>query len=207
MTLQLRSHSRQPSQELLDLIREVGRIGTRLSEIFEAMKQKAHDEGFTDDELKDMLRTHLKGALTRGQIKWYLYEKDKWNLRKRLAGTSHVEGNKVLEQDAKSIQLRSRTKAQDVLETTTVELDREKEEQENERIRDLKATIEAQTQYIDKLENIIQERQEIQRSTGQLRIRISVSQLYREILLMRNTNTIYTNILIDNDKYVKLEAI
>jgi hypothetical protein len=78
MTLQL-SPSRQPSQKLLDLIREVGRIGSRLSELFEAMKQRAHEEGFTDYELRDMLRTHLKGSLTRGQIKWYLYDKDKWN--------------------------------------------------------------------------------------------------------------------------------
>jgi hypothetical protein len=37
MTLQLRSPSRQPSQELLDLMREVGRFGTKPSELFEGM--------------------------------------------------------------------------------------------------------------------------------------------------------------------------
>ena len=62
-----------------------------------------------------MLRTHLKGSLTAGQIKWYLYEKDKYDLRKRLAAASPVEGNKVIEQDPKGIEQRSRTTVHDVV--------------------------------------------------------------------------------------------
>jgi hypothetical protein len=218
MTLQLRIPSRQPSEELLNLIKEVGKIGTKLSELFEAVKQKGHEEGFTDYEIRDMLRTHLKGSLSAGQIKWYLYEKDKYDLRKQLAGSSQVEDNKVIEQNTKDIELRSRTKVQDVaiipnnitsniVETTTVELDQEKEQLQTESVRDLKATIEHQAQYINTLEDKIQEKQEIQKLQGQLRIKISISQLYRDVLMMRNSGVTYTHIIIDNDKYIKLEGI
>jgi hypothetical protein len=213
MTLQLRIPSRQPSEELLNLIKEVGNIGTKLSELFEAVKQKGHEEGFTDYEIRDMLRTHLKGSLSAGQIKWYLYEKDKYDLRKQLAGSSQVEDNKVIEQNTKDIELRSRTKVQDVaiipnnitsniVETTTVELDHEKEQLQTESVRDLKATIEHQAQYINTLEDKIQEKQEIQKLQGQLRIKISISQLYRDVLMMRNSGVTYTHIIIDNDKYI-----
>ena len=182
------------------------------------MKQKAHEEGFTDYEIKDMLRTHLKGSLSVGQIKWYLFEKDKYSLKKRLTGTSQVEGNKVLEQDTKGIELKSCTKAQDVakipnssntdvMETTTVNLDRGKEEQGTERVRDLKATIESQTRYIDMLEDKIQEKLEIQRAQSQLRIKVPVSQLFCDILMIRNSGATNTYIIIDNDRYIKLEWI
>jgi hypothetical protein len=165
-----------------------------------------------------MLRTHLKGSLSAGQIKWYLYEKDKYDLRKQLAGSSQVEDNKVIEQNTKDIELRSRTKVQDVaiipnnitsniVETTTVELDQEKEQLQTESVRDLKATIEHQAQYINTLEDKIQEKQEIQKLQGQLRIKISISQLYRDVLMMRNSGVTYTHIIIDNDKYIKLEGI
>ena len=93
-----------------------------------------------------------------------------------------------------------------IVETTTVELDQEKE-QETESMEDLKATIESQAQYIDTLENKIQEKQEIQKWQAQLKIKISISQLYRDVLMMRNSNAIYTNILIDNKKYVRLEPV
>jgi hypothetical protein len=218
MTLQLRIPSRQPSEELLNLIKEVGNLGTKLSELFEAVKQKAHEEGFTDYEIKDMLRTHLRGSLSAGQIKWYLFEKDKYDLKKRLAVTSQIEDKKVIEQEAKDIELRSKTKVldvatmpnstpTDVVEITTVKLDPEKEQQEIESIQDLKATIEYQTQYINTLEDKIQEKQEIQRAQSQLRIRVSVSQLYREILMMRNCGATYVNILIEGNKYQTLETI
>ena len=217
MTLNLRIPSKQPSEELLNLIKEVSNLARKLSELFEAVKQRGHEEGFTDYEIRDMLRTHLKGSLTAGQIKWYLYEKDKYDLRKRLVAASQVEGNKVIEQDPKGIEQRSRTTVHDVViipdcitsnivETTTDELDQEKE-QETESMEDLKATIESQAQYIDTLENKIQEKQEIQKWQAQLRIKISISQLYRDVLMMRNSNAIYTNILIDNKKYVRLEPI
>lgn len=62
---------KKPSEELLNLIKEIGNLGKRLAELFDIIKQKGREEGFTDDEIKGLLRTHLKGLLTLGQINWY----------------------------------------------------------------------------------------------------------------------------------------
>jgi hypothetical protein len=206
----LRTQSRQPSEELLNLIKDLGKLGTKLSELFEAIKQKGHEEGFTDYEIKDMLRTHLKRSLSASQIKWYLFDKDKYDLKKRLAVTSQIEGKKVMEQAARNFELRSKTTQNstptDAIEITDCELDPEKG-QEIESVQQLKTTIEYQTQYINTLEDKIQEKQEIQRAQNQLRLRVPVSQLYRDILMMRNSGAMYVNILIDGNKYQTLEAI
>jgi hypothetical protein len=208
MTLQLRI----PSEELLNLIKEAGKLGKRLSEMFEAVKQKGHEEGFTNGEIRDMLRTHLKGSLTAGQIKWYLYDKDKYDSRKLRVSTSQVEDNKVIEQKAKEIILSGQSaKVQDaaiipnssttdVIERNIVEINYGRE---NKKTEDLKATIEQQRQYINKLEDKLREKHEVQRA--QLRIRTSTSQLYRDVLSVGICNATYTNILIDNNKYVRLE--
>jgi hypothetical protein len=205
-------HLRIPSEELLNLIKEVGKMVTKLSELFEAVKQKGHEEGFTDSEIKDMLRTHLKGSLSAGQVKWYLYEKEKYDSRKAGAGTSQVEDNNVIEQKAKKIILSGQSvnvqdaaiipnsSATDVIERNTVEMNNGRE---NKKTEDLKATIEQQRQYINKLEDKLREKHEVQRA--QLRIRTSTSQLYRDVLSVGICNATYTNILIDNNKYVRLE--
>lgn len=77
----------------------------------------------------------------------------------------------------------------------------------NPSLLDLKDTIEAQAQCINTLEDKIQEKQEIQRAQDQLRIRVSISKLYRDILMMRNSGAIYVDMMIDGNKYQTLEAI
>lgn len=216
MDLAVKILSKKPSDELLDLIKEIGQIGARLADFFEIIKQKGHEEGFTDNEIKGLLRTHLKGSLTLGQINWYLYEKDKINLRKQLAGSGQIDGNKVIEQQAKVAELRSSAEIQEVQLVTekeqgniiaveTTRIKEEEQEYDNESIEELKAIIETQQQYISKLEDKVQEKENIQQSQGQLRIKISVSQLYRDVQMMRNSNATYTNIIVDKDGYVKLE--
>jgi hypothetical protein len=79
----------------------------------------------------------------------------------------------------------------------------------NPLVLDLRATIEDQAQYINALKAKIQENKEIQRPEHQLRIRVSLSQLYRDIFKMRNSGgPAYVDILIDgNNKYQTLKAI
>ena len=107
--------SKKPSEELLNLIKEIGNLGTRLAELFETIKQKGHEEGFTNEEIRDLLKTHLRGSLTRGQINWYLYEKDKMNLRKQLTISGQIDGNNLLEQ-ASVERLKPRAERQDSAE-------------------------------------------------------------------------------------------
>jgi hypothetical protein len=74
MVLAVKILSKKPSAELLNLIKEIGQLSRKLSDLFERIKEKGREEGFTDNELKDLLRAHLKGLLTRGQINWYVHE-------------------------------------------------------------------------------------------------------------------------------------
>jgi hypothetical protein len=78
----------------------------------------------------------------------------------------------------------------------------------NPLVLDLRATIKDQAQCINALKAKVQENQEIQRAQHQLRIRVSLSQLYRDVFMMRNSGgPAYVNILIDgNNKYQTLEA-
>jgi len=52
MALAAKILSKKPSEVLLNLIKEIGQLGTKLANIFETIKQKGHEEGFTYDEIK-----------------------------------------------------------------------------------------------------------------------------------------------------------
>ena len=125
--------SKKPSEELLNLIKEIGNLGRRLAELFEKIKQKGHEEGFTNDEIRDMLKTHLRGSLTRGQINWYLYEKVKMNLRKQLTISGQIDGNNLLEEQVSVERFKPRAERQ------KVQLKEKKERNDNTIIENLKA--------------------------------------------------------------------
>lgn len=103
--------------------------------------------------------------------------------------------------------LRSKPKIQDIHVVQKSDIELLDGQNINPSLLDLKATIEVQAQYINTLEDKIQEKQEVQRAQDQLRIRVSLSQLYRDILMMRNSGAIYVDIMIDGNKYQTLEAI
>jgi hypothetical protein len=201
MNLAAKILSKKPSEELLNLIKEIGSLGKRLAELFDIIKQKGHEEGFTDDEIKGLLRTHLKGSLTLGQINWYLYEKDKINLRKQLVGSGQIDRNKVIEQQANEKVLRPGAEAPEI------QLIEKKERNDNTSIKDLKATLRDQLEYIGKLEDTIQEKLEIQRAQTELKSKVPLALLYRDICMIRNTGATDIYIMIEDGKYVGLEGI
>jgi hypothetical protein len=207
---------RQPSQELINIIKELGKLGTKISNVVEKLKERARSEGFNEDETKTLMRIYLKGVLSKRQIQYWVSDRDKMNLKRQLElkqqqGQGQGQNNQV--------HLRTKANVQDaqlVSETKTIELEQKREPEEGEEqeeqyqaesIQDLRATVSTQTTYINTLEDRLKEKEEINKSLKQQRIKISVSQMYRDVLMMRNTNAIYANILIDNNKYVKLEPI
>ena len=214
MTLNLRIPSKQPSEELLSLIKEVGKLGTKLTDIFEQIKNKAHEEGFRDEEIKELVKNQLRGILTRNQIYWYLIEKDKYNLRKQLLCTKQIDSKKEIEQfELKPVprihKVQIKTEDKNVVVGNVHQIEPQDQDHNNiiQSLGDYKATIESQQQYINTLEDALEEKAQIHRAQSHLRIRISISQLYYDILMVRNSNTTYTDILIDNNKYVKLEPV
>jgi SepF-like predicted cell division protein (DUF552 family) len=214
VTLKLRIPSKQPSEELLSLIKEVGKLGTKLADIFEQIKNKAHEEGFRDEEIKELLKNQLRGILTRNQIYWYLFEKDKYNLKKQLLCTKQIDSKKEIEQfELKPVprihNVQIKTEDENVVVGNAHQIEPQDQDHDNiiQSLGDLKATFESQQQYINTLEDALEEKAQIHRAQSHLRIRISISQLYYDILMVRNSNTTYTDILIDNNKYVRLEPV
>ena len=192
--------SKKPSEELLNLIKEIGNLGRRLVELFETVKQKGREEGFTNDEIRDLLKTHLRGSLTRGQINWYLYEKDKMNLQKQLTISGQIDGNNLLEQ-ASVQRLKPRAERQEV------QLKEKEQKNDKTSIEDLKVTLRDQQEYISELEDAIQEKLEIQRAQSQVKVKVPLNLLYRDIVMLRNSGTTDIYIMIDEGKYVGLEGI
>jgi regulator of replication initiation timing len=186
---------KKPSKELIDLIKNCVKNVNNLHATVERIKEKGRAEGFTDYEILDLVRTHLKGVLTYRQIKWLVIEKEQLTIKRQL---------EVKQTQEQGSQNQSKTKTI-TSENKPVRL----EQQEIESIPDMKATIDTQAQYIDTLENKLEEKKEIAEAQGIKRVKVSVSQLYRECLLMRSSNAIYTNILIDsnNNKFVRLEPL
>jgi hypothetical protein len=213
MTSSIRILSRKPSQELLNLIDEAGKLGRKLSDLFEKIKQKGIEEGFSEEEINQLLKDKLKGKLTRNQIKYYLYDKKRLQSKRLLGEKTHFEDKKDIEKNSGELGLQLTINQQSKAKIQAVQ--QQKPDMEsldgqdvNPLVLDLRATIKDQAQCINALKAKVQENQEIQRAQHQLRIRVSLSQLYRDVFMMRNSGgPAYVNILIDgNNKYQTLEA-
>ena len=74
-------------------------------------------------------------------------------------------------------------------------------------LRILKATLKDQQEYIGKLEDTIQEKLEIQRAQSEVKVKVALNLLYRDILMLRNSGTTDIYIMIDEGKYVGLKGI
>lgn len=103
MTLDHKISTREPSQELLNLIDEVGKLGRKLAELSEKIKKKGIEEGFSDEEIKQLIKDKLKGILTRNQIKYYLYDKERLSLKKLLDEKTYFEDKKDIEKTQRSL--------------------------------------------------------------------------------------------------------
>jgi hypothetical protein len=134
-------------------------------------------------------------------------------LRKQLTITGQIDGKNVIEQQSTQAEfLRHRAETHEIhfidkrepenkigIETTGIS--------DEQNIRNLKAVIIDQQQYIAKLEGILQEKMEIQRAQSRQKVRVPVSLLYRDIVMLRNSGATEIHIIIDDGKYVGLERI
>jgi len=64
--------TKQPSAELLSLIKAAAQSLLGFGELWNSIKKKGHDEGFSEKELQDILRPLLKPQLNKDQI-YYLF--------------------------------------------------------------------------------------------------------------------------------------
>ena len=76
--------TKKPSKELVDLIKNCIKYVNNLHSAIDKVKQKGRSEGFTDYEILDLVRTHLKKVLTYRQIKWLVIEKEQLTIKRQL---------------------------------------------------------------------------------------------------------------------------
>lgn len=68
----------EPSLELKELLRNLRYETTKLIDTYERIVDMGLHEGFSEKEIKDMVRSELKGVMTRHEI-YYLFNKEKIN--------------------------------------------------------------------------------------------------------------------------------
>jgi hypothetical protein len=72
--LSLQKRDKNPSKELVLLIRQSAKALVKFAELWKKVQEKGYEEGFDEKELQEMVRPILKQRLTTAQIK-YLFEK------------------------------------------------------------------------------------------------------------------------------------
>ena len=139
--------TKKPSKELVDLIKNCIKYVNNLHSAIDKVKQKGRFEGFTDYEILDLVRTHLKKVLTYRQIKWLVIEKEQLTIKRQLEIKQIQESKTIDTSENKPVRLETTTSTQTELET--------------ELIPNLRVTINTQAQYIETLENQIEEKKKL----------------------------------------------
>lgn len=82
--MSIQKRDKQPSKELLSLIRQSAKTLADFAEVWKKVQEKGYSEGFDEEELREIVRPHLKQKLTTGQIKYLfdpIYYKEKSELQ------------------------------------------------------------------------------------------------------------------------------
>jgi hypothetical protein len=200
-------------------------------EIVKKIRTKAHEEGFNDDETYELLKDHLGRYLDRNQVNYILYVKDQRKQKREAKAltnqqnddknvpvlpapdydTISIDQNKVLDEITQEQQEQTEKfnsyKQDYALGDLRSQLDSSKE------------TVEILTLRNKELEDKYKELQSKTRISpsnnipmlegNNLRTKVIVSQLFREILNLKGSKMIYAKIVIDvsQNKYIKLEPV
>jgi hypothetical protein len=69
MKLSLQKRDKQPSKELLSLIRKSAKVLIDFAQVWKKVQERGYSEGFDEKELREMVRPYLKQKLTTAQIR------------------------------------------------------------------------------------------------------------------------------------------
>lgn len=100
---------KQPSEDLISMIKVAGDSLLSFGELWGSIKKKGHSEGFSEKELQEMLRPYLKEKLDSKKV-WYLFHADEQKERstKQYQNRTNISTNdvdKVIEQRDKNNEL------------------------------------------------------------------------------------------------------
>ena len=212
------------SPELQQLFSDLANHVNSTFEIFEKIKVQAHKDGFSDDEIYYMSRKALRIVKSRGQLDYFFHGKRRYQ-EKRLSRKHEImqkNSNNLLDlplPDYKSVALSQ--EQEKPRPQPQIELYQQNNVAEDLRLQLDQANnkIEEQNTQIKKLE---EKYKQLESKTGisptnnisllegnNLKTKVIVSQIFREILNFKGSKMIYANILIDvsQNKYIRLEPV
>ena len=190
-------------------------------EQIENIRNQAYSEGLEDHEINLLIKNYLKELLNRNQIKYILYDKARRARQKSLTknlGTSPQHDNipSIPAPDYKIVI------PDQVIEEEQEQLTQQQQEYKPEyALEDLRSQVESYKSQIEELtadkKNIEEKNKQLEAKTivspavqgNNLRTKVVVAHIFREILALKGSKMIYANILINltQNKYVRLEPI
>lgn len=181
-----------------------------LYESVEAIREQARSENFEDYEIDLLLKQFLKQFLNARQVKWILVDQPRELIQKKISENldSNVQNDdknlpelpqpEVIDHD-ETIQLKDTKRTTQDL---NLKLENDNALTDKRHLKEKNRQLEAETRVLPTNDNP-------KLQGNNLRTKVVVSQLFREILDLKGSKMIYANILIDvsQSKYIKLEPI
>lgn len=196
------------SPELQQLFSDLANHMNSTVETLEKIKDQARREGFSDDEIYYLSRKALSVVKSRGQLDYLFHGKKRYQEKRLRRKHEIMQKNSnnlpdlhlpdyktaVLGQEQEKLQIESYQQNY-AAEDRRLQLD-----QASNKIEEKNIQLEAKT--------IISPSNSIPAMQGnELRTKVVVSQLFKEILQLKGSKMIYANIIIDRtqNKYIRLE--
>ena len=181
-----------------------------LYESVEAIREQARSENFEDYEIDLLLKQFLKQFLNPRQVKWILVDQPRELIQKKIS--ENVDSN--VQNDDKNLPELTQPEVIDHNETIQLKVTKRTTQDlnlklENDNALTDKRHLKEKSKQLEAETRVLQTNVTPKLQGNNLRIKVVVSQLIREILDLKGSKMIYANILIDvsQNKYIKLEPI
>jgi hypothetical protein len=213
--------NKEISERLKGMLVDLRNSTATYFEQIENIRNQAYSEGLEDHEINLLIKSYLKEFLNRDQIKYILYDKARRAKQKSLTkdlGRSPQHDNipSIPAPDYKIVV------PDQVIEEEQEQLTQQQQEYKPEyALEDLRSQVESYKSQIEELtadkKNIEEKYKQLEAKTSvspavqgnNLRTKVVVAQIFREVLALKGSKMIYANILIDltQNKYVRLEPL
>ena len=213
--------NKEISERLKGMLVDLRNSTATYFEQIENIRNQAYSEGLEDHEINLLIKNYLKELLNGNQIKYILYDKARRAKQKSLTkdlGRSPQHDNipSIPAPDYKIVV------PDQVIEEEQEQLTQQQQEYKPEyALEDLRSQVESYKSQIEELtadkKNIEEKYKQLEAKTSvspavqgnNLRTKVVVTQIFREVLALKGSKMIYANILIDltQNKYVRLEPL
>jgi hypothetical protein len=218
---------------LVELVNDAEAIFDRVQKV----REQAHKEGFNDYETELLLKSYLEKGLGKARAKYILYEKPRIEKQKSLTNNISKIGqndDKNIIEDTPGIPAPDSdiVVPDQIVEKATQKIEPKQDQQQEassfeefkhnyseEELRvELEDTKRQLGQAQEDKKQLEEKYKQLEAKTrvsptsvqgNKLRIKIVVNQVFREILTLKGSRTIYANIVIDTsqNRYVRLEPL